>query len=737
MTEQIVKSRYTVGDEQSWEDVCRRVARFVSAAESLYTDDINVITEYECMLFNDLNDKLFVFNSPCLFNSGLDIDPTLLYKPLSEMKLDDYREIYKQKNKKNQLAACYYLEPKNSIESIYKTLSDAALITKGGGGVGFSFSGLSHEGRALDSGVGEASGPLSFIKLFNESANAIRQGGRRRAACLANLRVDHPDIIKFIQAKDCGNTNLSFFNISVMITDEFMKCVADDCHFDLRDPVTGERVNRIKAKELWEKIIDQAWRTGDPGLLFDESINEDGYIPGKRLNGTNPCGEEPLYENLACVLGHVNLEKFSDSVDLLVEASYRSMRYLDNMIDMSSYPIPEIDEEVRKYRPVGLGVMGFAHFLFNLKTKYGKDSLWMIDELGKRLLVGSYAGSVHLARERGHYPAYKKEDWMQKSTSKLIFKYADSLIFDNAPWLVNDLLSDSPEPVRNATFNTIAPTGTTSLICDTSSGIEPVYALSHTRVWLDEHGKENEMEVKNRLYEEAGEKGDWFVDAYSISPDERVQVQAAWQKWIDSGISSTVNLSSDAPREVIDHIYKLAWSLGCKGITVFRDGCKEVQVLKRKEEPKVSQAIPTKPQDRPKRTEGFVIEEKVSCGTLYITLCKDESGKPLEVFLNKGKSGVCGAFMEALSRMVSLALRSNIHPKYIVKQLKRIICPACVANNKVKVTSCADAVARVLLKEEIVHDSNKNKVPCPECNNDLIPTEGCFYCAECGYNKCS
>ena len=408
---------------------------------------------------------------------------------------------------------------------------------------------------------------------------------------------------------------------------------------------------------------------------------------------------------------------------------------------MCWYPIPEITRAVKDYRPIGLGIMGFAHLLFKLGIKYGSQQcLDLIDSIGFRFMIDSILGSSFLARERGSYPKFDEDQrWHNKSTVKRIpLQWA---------FVLEHCIQHG---VRNATVNTIAPTGTVSLIADTSSGLEPVFALTHERKFIDAHGEEQTMVVVDPLYKKAMDADgnlDCFVDAGMVSVEERIAVQSAWQKYIDTGISSTVNLPHDATEEDISKAYVLAWEKGCKGITVFRDGCKGTQILKRidkQQEEKPKELIKTgiHPSPRPKRAYGVTAETKVACGGLYTIINKDEKGNLIETFLSTSKGGGCRANSEGLSRMISLALRCGIDPKDVIKQLKGIKCPVCQNRKDVEALSCPDAVAVALLEAlkesgmEDVPEKASEKLKCPDCGNELQLAEGCVTCPECGWSKC-
>jgi len=780
----ILTSRYLNEGEETWEDVCRRVSRFLASSMILYgVYDLEDIQEFETRLYNALRARVFIFNSPCLFNAGLGVPPDLLYRDPEEMTMEHYAAVYRLRNPHHNLSACFVIPVENSIAGIYEALKRAAIISKVGGGVGYDFSLLSQEGRPLDSGVGVASGPLSFMELFNASANAILQGGRRRAAQIGVLRVDHPDILKFITSK-VGNDRFAFFNISVMVTREFMEAVEREEGFQLLDPVTKEPVGVVDARGLFEEIVESAWACGDPGLLFFENINRDRYRE-EYITACNPCGELPLYPNMSCNLGHINLSVLEKNgeidFEMLKYLATLGVMALNRVIDAAWFPDEHIARETRRYRPIGLGVMGFAHLLFKLGIRYGSEEcLDLIDTLGSALRDASIQASMALALVEGPYPAFQEGDHAVLKYSGVLQRFMEQNGITPEEILKTGL--------RNCTWNTIAPTGTCSLLCDTSSGIEPVFALVHRRMYLD-RGIEKYLEVLDPLYEEwmkdhpGKPKPEYFVDAFDVTPREHVMVQACWQQYISNGVSKTINLPSSATKEDIKDVYLLAYKTGCKGVTVFRDGCKGQQVLYRGDSAQahttggsadkgsadgprggVSSAGPDcanctyrnrglGPTPRPKTTRGFTTEFDVACGTLYVTLNVDGEGNPLETFLATGKGGVCRANTEAISRLVSVILRSKIPHDVITKQLKGIRCPVCLAQGK-EVTSCPDALARVLQEyqkylHEVFPSAKEAPVPdcpseeersrprCPNCGGFVATEEGCFVCLDCGYSKCS
>jgi len=775
----IVKTRYLLPGEESWKDVCQRVSRCVAAGLALYDVPIEEIHSFENQLYQALLRRDFIFNSPTLFNAGRGVPSDLLYSP--SVTLDDYYQILDSMDDKNMLSACFVIPVENSIQGIYKSLSDAAIISKLSGGVGYDFSKLSHQGRPLDSGVGVASGPLSFMEVFDTSAKAVMQGGKRRSAQMGVLRVDHPDIINFISAKSNGDDNLSFFNISVMITDEFMQAVKEGIGFQLKDPVTHQPVQLIDARGLWDNIAHYAWSSGDPGLLFFEHINRDRFVAGEYIDATNPCGEVPLYSYQSCNLGHVNLAHIVKDGHINLDKLYYLVKLgiqaLNLIIDINHYPLPEIAERTKAYRPIGLGVMGFAHLLFLLGIRYSSpSSIDIASQLSRYIAFASIRESIELAKRFGAYPAYQAGDRSILETNYVLKQFMQDSIENKQ--LVEEY------GLRNASWNSLAPTGSVSLICDASSGIEPVFALEHERVYIDNNGEKKTLIVQDPIYERSQDKNaDYFVDAHSISPEEHVRIQAAWQKYISSGVSKTINLPHNATEGDVRKVYELAYELGCKGVTVYRDGCKGEQVLYRRENKETTtrpqhQSEQTSkgttgrevssgdsagkttglhPSERPKTTYGVTSEFSVACGTLYVTLNFDNNGNPIETFLTTGKGGVCRANVEAMSRTVSLALRSGIAKEEIVKQLKGIRCPYCLSKNK-KYLSCADALAKFIerckspfvgkieeeeskelngiLERRLVSDDTEIAT-CPECGAPIQRVEGCITCMECGYSKCS
>ncbi|MEM0301613.1 MAG: vitamin B12-dependent ribonucleotide reductase [Archaeoglobaceae archaeon] len=740
--ETVLRKRYLLKNEngeivETPEQMCWRVANAIACAEENYGSDSRYWAK---KFFEMMWNQEFMPNSPTLMNAGT---------PLG------------------QLSACFVLPVEDSIDGIFKALWDMARVQKSGGGTGFSFSRLRPKGDLVKSTMGVASGPVSFMKIFDAATEQIKQGGRRRGANMGILRCDHPDIEEFIKAK-WEEGVLRNFNISVAITDKFMSALKKDEDYELVNPRTGEVVKKVSARKIFNMIVEGAWRNGEPGIVFIDEINRHNPTPHVgMIEATNPCGEQPLLPYESCNLGSINLAKFVKGEDFdwdrLKEVVWTATRFLDNVIDVNCYPIPEIEEMTKANRKIGLGVMGWADALFMLGIPYDSEkAINLAEKVMSFIQSESHKASQALAEERGVFPNWKGSTWEKKGIK-----------------------------IRNATTTTIAPTGTISIIANCSSGIEPVFALAYRRANIldgEEFFETNpvfEAVLRKRglysseLIEKVAETGSIqklnlpddmkrvFKCALEIAPEWHVRMQAAFQKYTDNAVSKTINLPNSATRSDVERAFLLAYELKCKGITVYRDGSREEQVLMLKKAEKEKEKVrrPSKfiePRPRPRVTEGRTIETKTGCGSLYVTINEDSEGIA-EVFVQLGKSGGCSASQtEAIGRLLSVALRSWINPEVLIKQLKGIRCPSIGFDNGEIITSCADGVAKVLEKwlkgeykkikfgvegikpltefaGEIAEEEGKTKMiggVCPECGNVLEYGEGCATCRFCGFTKC-
>ena len=764
----VLEKRYLIRDEngrptETVDGLFHRVADAIAQADAVFDADANVAATAQSF-YEMMTELEFLPNSPTLMNAG---------RPLG------------------QLSACFVLPVGDSMEEIFDAIKNAALIHKSGGGTGFSFSRLRSRGSTVNSTGGVASGPISFMKVFNAATEAVKQGGTRRGANMGILRVDHPDIMDFISCKN-DTHEITNFNLSVGITEAFMQAVEQNTDYALVDPASHQITGRLNARKVFEAIINSAWQTGEPGIIFLDRLNRDNPVPSLgEIESTNPCGEQPLLPYEACNLGSINLvQHLKETPDgwvldkeKLTATVYKAVHFLDNVIEVNKYPLPEIDRMTRSTRKIGLGVMGFADMLLYLGIPYnseegvemGRTVMELVESAGHR-------ASQELAAKRGAFPTF-----------------AESIFRDGAP-------------MRNATVTTIAPTGTLSIIAGVSSGVEPVFAYAYIRNVMDNthlieaNGILKDVLVRRGLYTEelmqqiveqgslahiAGIPEDIrkvFVCAHDVSPIWHVKMQAAFQTYTDNAVSKTVNFPNSATREDVREVYELAYRLGCKGTTIYRDGSRQEQVLnigkvndsRAAQQPQEDSPLCDScqsnqpgygcilPRPRPEITSGFTEKVKIGCGNLYITVNYDENGI-CEVFTNTGRAGGCPSQSEATARLVSVGIRAGMDPKEIIQQLKGIRCPSCLRQPGVPVTSCPDAIAKALEK---VHKAAKDgtlpapmgsitttapapsapqKAPvmadmtpaqaklakfCPECGSRLEHEGGCVTCRECGYSKC-
>lgn len=723
-TAAVLERRYLKKDRQGKivetpAEMFSRVASHIARAEALYGNEEN--QEAISQRFYSMMARFeFLPNSPTLMNAGTSL---------------------------GQLAACFVLPVEDSLHGIFEAVKNAALIHKSGGGTGFSFSRLRAKDCRVGSTGGVASGPVSFMKIFNIATEQVKQGGTRRGANMAILRVDHPDIMEFIYCKR-DNGNLNNFNISVGVTDAFIASARKREDYDLIDPRNKKPAGKLNAGEVMDALVRQAWFNGDPGVVFLDRINRDNPTPGLgEIESTNPCGEQPLLPMEACNLGSINLARFITRTEdtttvnygALRETVHLAVRFLDNTIDMSVYPLEEIDAMVKGNRKIGLGVMGFADLLFILGIPYNSEKAVALAETIMAFIQSeSREASRLLAIERG--------------------------VFSNFEYSV--FKKENGQAYRNATVTTIAPTGTLSIIAGASSGIEPLFALSFVRTvmdndqltevnpWFERTAKERGF-YSRALMERIASTGSIahmdeipedvrkvFVTAHDIAPEWHIRMQAAFQKYTDNAVSKTVNLPKEAAVEDVMAIYSMAFDLGCKGVTIYRDGSKENQVLSLSGKKETKDAVPLKRvMERPETLEGFTTRIRTGMGQLYITVTEFE-GKPFEVFATIGKSGKSTtAKTEAIGRLISLALRSGVDVHEVIEQIKGIGGEHAVFQKGGAVLSIPDAIGRVLEKR---YGSNGKSGSgnsltgdrCPECGSSITHEEGCVTCHGCGYTKC-
>lgn len=704
-------------------EMFRRVAETIASAEKLFPagkDPVALADEFYRMMTT----LEFLPNSPTLMNAG--------------------REL-------GQLSACFVLPVGDSMEEIFEAIKQTALIHKSGGGTGFSFSRLRPANDVVMSTKGVSSGPLTFMKVFDSATEAIKQGGTRRGANMGILRVDHPDIMDFIMCKR-DQTVLTNFNISVGLTEKFMEAAERDEDYEIVNPRSGQVVGTKSARKVFDHIVDLAWNNGEPGIIFLDRLNRDNPTPQVgAIEATNPCGEQPLLPYESCNLGSLNLAKMVTTDgqvdwDKLGHTVAHAVRFLDNVIEVNKYPIQQISDMTRANRKIGLGIMGWADMLILLGIPYDSDEGV---ELGRKLMKfiddKARATSRELAKERGAFPNFKGS------------------IFDK---------KGKGGEVRNATCTTIAPTGTISIIANSSSGIEPLFAVSYVRQVLD---KDKLIEVHPLFEKIARERGFYskelmqtiaehgtiqdldeipedvrrvFVTSHDITPEDHIRMQAAFQDHTDNAVSKTVNFRHDATRDEVAEVYRLAYTTGCKGVTIYRDGSRDMQVLSVGKEKKAEEAtVQETPKsrikrDRPRALSGTTYQMQTGCGPLYVTINEDQAGL-FELFTTMGKAGGCASSQcEAIGRLVSLAWRSGVQARQAIKQLIGITChkPAGFGDNRI--TSCADAVAKAIQThmaensfDELQHTVDGGA--CPECGGAVEHEGGCSVCHACGYSECA
>lgn len=741
----VLEKRYLSRDEnnqviETAEELFHRVAGALAKEDKNYDENAD-IQKTEAEFYELMTSMRFLPNSPTLMNAGKEL---------------------------GQLSACFVLPVEDSMECIFDTIKNAALIHKSGGGTGFSFSRLRPKGSVVKTTGGVASGPISFMKVFNSATEAVKQGGTRRGANMGILRIDHPDILEFIDCKAEDKT-ITNFNISVALTEEFMSAAEKGEDYDLIDPRTKEVVAHLNAGDVFRKIVEAAWRNGEPGIIFIDRLNRDNIVPSVgEIESTNPCGEQPLLPYESCNLGSINLTKTVKEengkavidYELLGKTVDTAVHLLDNVIDANKYPLESIAETTRSTRKIGLGVMGFADLLLMLNIAYNSDEgVQTAEEIMEFIEVRAKAASAALAKKRGAFPLF------EEST-----------------------LADG-ELLRNGTVTTIAPTGTLSIIAGVSGGVEPVFAYAYVRNVMDQTELTETNPVLRKVLEQRGLYSDAlmhkiakagslahideipedikrvFVAAHDVSPAWHIRMQAAFQRHTDNAVSKTVNFAQDATKEDVAEVYLLAWKLGCKGVTIYRDNSRDAQVLNvgtekdRREAATSDGVVGISPRKRPAVMRGFTEQVRIGCGKLYVTVNYDDEGI-CEVFTNTGKHGGCPSQSEAVGRLTSLSLRSGIKMEDVVRQLKGIRCPSTIRQHGLQVLSCPDAIAKVLRQADRAIREEKGKIPavsmkgsgeeasaeitydaakmkfCPECGSAVVHEGGCVVCPECGFSKC-
>lgn len=679
---QVLKKRYFLDDHGSVENLFRAVSLQVCRKEKGH------IFEDRC--FQSMCNLEFLPNTPTLINAS---------------------------RNNGQYAACFVLPIEDSTDKIFDTLKHTALIHKTGGGTGFSFTNLRPKNSVVSGSFGVSSGPISFMKIFNRAAGEMKQGGVRRGANMGILRIDHPDIEDFILCKNEEGV-LSNFNISVAITDDFMECLKQKKKFNLRWSNGKIRIDKkVDPQKLWDLIIKGAWLNGEPGVIFIDTINRNNVLKftDEVINATNPCGEQPLPDYGVCNLGSINLSKFvkadqSTDYERLLKTIRMAVRFLDNIVSVNTYPLPEIEKEAFRTRRIGLGIMGLADYLILKGITYGSDEcLKHLHVLMNVFSLESNKASVELGKIRGIPPALEKVK-------------------------INR---------RNGTVTTIAPTGSLSLIAGCSSGCEPIFAKKYKKSCID-----TTLDVKSSTI--IGEKNPAFVTAMDISPEDHIKVLSVLQQYIDSGISKTINAPNNITESKISELFHLCYDSGCKSVSFYREGSRVFQALT---EEKPKEKLKEKPKEklvktdvtirkRPECLNGYTKCIKTGRGKLYVTLNNDENNNPFEVFLRIGKSGMEDlAYSEALGRLISLSLRYGLPVSSIIKNLSGISGESPIWSEGRLIKSVPDAIAYIMSTicgEKV--ESKKVKplsLTCPDCGDVVVFEEGCVSCKQCGWSKCS
>lgn len=806
----VLESRYLKKDSQgnileTGEDLMRRVAKDIASAEVLYDEELkhNLQKNYS-------RDELYTLAEQCekakhFEKEFLDLMTSGRFLPNSPTLMNAGRKL-------QQLSACFVLPIEDSIDSIFETQKQMAIVHKSGGGTGFSFNNLRPNGAFISSTSGYSPGPLSFLFTYNESAGQITQGGKRRGANMGIIRANHPDALCFAKVKEKEKV-LANFNLSIAFNNEEIEAIKNDGYILMKDPrevhyTTKEKVDYtienaekrakeitygkgdkfetswelssdktkildketkdeigkvennliyLRAKKLFDIIVEGAWKKGEPGIIFIDNMNKDNPTPEIGIiESTNPCGEQPLLPYESCNLGGINLSKMIKNHEIdyeLFEKTTRLVtRFMDNVIDRNNYPLKEIEQITKANRKIGIGIMGFAHMLIKLKIRYdSKEAIEKAEEVMSFINKISKDESRRLALEKGPFPNFEKS------------------IYKNGPL------------IRNATTTTIAPTGTTGVIAATSQGIEPIFqyiSIRHVKdtigedlIEIDRAFKEY-LEEKNlfnkEIIKKIAEKGldieelkdhkkeieDIFVTAHEVAPEQHLQIQAAFQKHVDNAVSKTINMPNKTTKEEIANAYLRAFDLGCKGLTVYRDGSRSFELLtdSKKQEEKILNI-----KERP-LVIGTTIRQITPHGRAFITLngIIENEFIPYEAFVTVGKGGRdIHAISEGIGRLISIALQYKIPFNEIVKQLKGISGETQTGFGPNKIGSLPDAIARGLLEahthlsntlitkknsDENANPKEKQKPKtsgnfCPDCGRMLMNIEGCQKCS-CGFSKC-
>lgn len=736
----IYEMLYYYKDESSPSDVHKRVAKAIAN-----NDD-----EYEVFL-ELMEEDIFRPNSPCLINAGI------------------------SNGDKNNLCACYVFGLEDSMESIVDWWRTASLIYSGGGGVGVDIGRLREKNSPISTG-GTSSGPIAFLKVIQSISEIVKSGGRsRRAANLVSMKYNHPDIMEFITCK--SNFNLQAMNLSVLVDDEFFRKLRNDDYIDLISPNGNKKVGEIKASEIWSSICEHAWKTGDPGLLFYDNINR--FNPIEPITTTNPCGEVPLPDFGACVIGSINLNKIvedgSVNFDLFKKYIKLCTLFLDNIIDKTSFPHRKFYENMKKYRPIGLGIMGFADMLVKIGVEYGsEESVRLFEKICKTLTKTAYEASIDMVCCGGKEPCYLDENSKQKMLE----------VLDHYGVSNTHKKRFVEYGIRNVFVTCIAPTGSISISCDCSYAFEPYFAL----VWKKKlFGREGEMIFVNELFKDylndikfvSGKSEEEIISdimmnngsiknidyipddvkrlfrtALDISPEVKTRIHGAGQNYITLGISTTYNLPNDATVSDVEKVFMTAYKYGAKGVTVFRDGCLSEQPVEYGAKSKKSDnSITVFPaaKNRPMIRHGMTVEVPTPRGTMFMTGNKNEAGELIEVFINLGKqNSLTSVLLNALGRVMSRSLQYGVPASVIVDTLietqgEPFWAKLSPDDEKSElVGSIVDLIARLINRHFISDDSKVGHVNegmiCPKCGSrTLVKTMGCRggTCVSCGYSECS